>query len=86
MSELKRRSPEEMEIYFLSHISELTYEMKAFKENAVEVLAKELEIKKTYEAYFGYVFPEAVIRFKKDKPDFDKETRAEARELLRIKE
>jgi len=54
----------------------------ALKAHAVEVLVKELEIKKTYEAYFGYVFPEAVIRFKKGIPEFDKETRAEARALL----
>jgi hypothetical protein len=42
MSEIKRRTPEEMEIYFLSHISELTYEAKAFEDKAVEVLAKAL--------------------------------------------
>lgn len=40
MTQLIRRSPEEMEIYFLSHISKLTYEAKAFKDHAVEVLAE----------------------------------------------
>ena len=67
---------------YILELEQIRDEVKAIKGHAVEVLAKELEIKKTYEAYFGYIFPEAVIRFKKDKPNFDEETRAEAKALL----
>lgn len=53
MTQLIRRTPEEMEIYFLSHISELKYEAKAFEEKAVEVLADKLHQIGTTNAYLA---------------------------------
>lgn len=88
MSELKRRTPEETEIYFLSHISELTYKQKAFEAHAVEVLAIRLAyidlIVAPYEGFIDYDEFEAkwgnVSEINKNR------YRAEARELLGIKE
>lgn len=50
MSELKRRSPEEVELWYLGKIASMTVEIMDLKAHAVEVLAEYMTTiyKKTY--------------------------------------
>ena len=78
MSDLKRRTPEEVELWYLGKIASMTVEMMDFKDHAVEVLAKELDRIEQGRKYISW--EEEVCELTKDR------IRAEARALLGIKE
>lgn len=73
MKELKRRTPEEVELWYLGKIASMTVEMMDFKDHAVEVLAGEIAGRS------------CAVGFDSAKKIMEK-ARAEARELLGIKE
>ena len=73
MSELKRRSPEEVELWYLGKIASMTVEIMDLKAHAVEVLAVLLIEKQRYLADDLGISPDHMSA---------DEYRAEARALL----